>query len=117
MTTATLFSTVSQNENAAGPFVPTPTIVNAGAPVTRWNVVVTVTPATGWCEVNVLAGPDGVNFPTQCVVYAAPGAGTGSYGLRGGSVGADSPQAAMQYFQAEVLKISPNTTATATITY
>jgi hypothetical protein len=121
MTTQTLFSGISYNQNRAGPPVPANTVVNAGALVTHVEFALTVTPSTGWAEAQINWGPDGVNFPGQMTIYEAPtGNGTTTLGVRPHG-GALEPAAGgndgAQYFKAELTKIAPGAAATLTATY
>lgn len=118
MTTQTLFSNASQSENLAGPFVPAATVINAGNPVTRADFTLTVSPNSGWCEVSLLWGPDGVNFPGQASIYCAPGAGSTTQGMRFHY--SNPPQGgldAAQYFKAEPINVSSGAAASLTVTY
>lgn len=120
MTTATLFSSVSYDQNLGGPPVPAETVVDAGGFITHADFTLTVTPSTGWAEAAVQFGPDNVNWPGQVAVYCAPGAGATTQGARfhygspsGGAVGGDGAR----YFKALVLNVSPGATATLTMVY
>lgn len=112
MTVATILTSVPNNQNAAGyPPVPTPTVVNAGAPVARWVGTLTVTPSSAWAKASLMAGPDGVNFDEYIEVYVAPN-GTGT-----NAESRHSPPAGKQYFTGEITGIAPGATATLTVTY
>jgi hypothetical protein len=120
LTTSTLFSTLSYDQNAAGPPVPALTVVNAGGLITRAEFTLTVTPSTGWAEAAVSYGPDGVNFPGTRSLFEAP-TGTGSitteHRFHGGTNQPSNTTDGAQYFQASLVTISPGATATLTITY
>lgn len=120
MTTSTLFSTISYNQNEAGPMVPANTIVNAGNLITRAGFTLTVSPVTGWAEASVAWGPDGVNFPGQLSVFENPtGTGTVTVEQRfhGGTNQPSNTTDGAQYFQARLVTISPGATATLTMAY
>lgn len=111
MTTATIFSSVSYNQNAAGTApIPAPTVVNTGAPITRQMFMLTVTPSTGWAKAAVRGSAGGTDFHAVGEVFAAPfGNGTGMLPVH------DS--VARQYFSGEVFEVSPGASATLTVTY
>ena len=113
MTTTTIFSSVSYNQNINGIApLPAPTIVNAGGLITQRVYTLTVTPSTGWAKAAIKEGPDGVNFPRGTEVFVAPNSGgTATDGFAGLI---DPP---IQYFSGEVLEVSPGATATLTVTY
>jgi hypothetical protein len=112
MTVATVFSTISYNQNQGGPVVPAPSVINAGAPVNRHAFTLTVTPSSGWAKASLSAGLDGVNYTRQTEVFCSPGIGTSATPGGGSSI-----QGAYQYFTGEVTECSPGATATLTVTY
>lgn len=123
MTTSTLISAVGQPQNQAGPPVPANAVVNAGALLAKAAFTLVITPATGWGEVAINFGPDGVCYPGNIVVYEAPtGTGTVTQEHRFHSAllepGAGSAPDGAQYFKAEVMSLAPaGATATLTMTY
>lgn len=122
MTTSTIFSTIPFAQNNAGVPVPSNTIVNAGGLVERFSFSLSVTPVTGWAEAAVSWGPDGVNYPGQISIFESPtGTGTQTEAHRAHGAllepGAGGDKDGAQYFKGELMSISPNTTATLTVTY
>ncbi len=122
MTTATLVSAITYPQNTGGPPVPEPTVVNTGGLITKAGFTLTVTPPTGWAQVAVNWGPDGVNFPGQLSLYEAPtGTGTVTQEMRfHGALlepGAGSAPDGPQYFKAEVMMVAPGASVTVTMTY
>ncbi len=123
MTTATLISSVGQPQNAAGPYVPPNTVVNIGSLITRAEFTLTITPSTGWGEVMINWGPDGVSYPGQMSMIEAPtGTGAVTEGKRFHAAlqepGAGSAPDGPQYFKAEVMSLGPaGATATLTMVY
>ncbi len=123
MTTSTLISAIGYPQNAAGPPVPAATVVNVGGLITKANFALTVTPATGWGEVAISFGPDGVNWPGQLAMFEAPtGSGSVTQEHRFHSAllepGAGSAPDGAQYFKAEVMSLGPaGATATLTMAY
>jgi hypothetical protein len=113
MTTATIFSTASENQNAAGqPFVPVNTVVNTGSPINHWVWQLTVTPSTGWAKAAVRGSLGGTDYVSVGEVFVAPNSG-GTV-----KVGAHSPPADRQYFTGTLLEVGPpGTTAALTMTY
>lgn len=113
MTTSTIFSSVPVDQNAGGyPPIPTPSVINAGAPVNKHSFTLTVTPTTGWAKAAVRAGLDGVNYPRGSEVFVAPNTG----GLNEVSAGG-SMSGPWQYFSGEVIEVSPGCAATLTVTF
>lgn len=108
MTTATLFSSVSANQNAAGSSVPN-AIVNTGSPIDRATATLTVTPATGWADATIMGGFDGKNWLGGQSVFCAPNSG--------GSIAETHRFAAHQYVTAVLTNVAPGCAATLTITY
>jgi hypothetical protein len=120
VTTSTLFSTLSYNQNAAGPPVPAGTIVNTGGLIFETGFTLTVTPPTGWAQANIAFGDDGVSFPGHVTLLESPtGTGTTTHRQRfhAGVTRPDGANDGAQYFQAELTTISPGATATLTMTY
>jgi hypothetical protein len=109
MTTATIFSGVSSNQNAGPNQYASNAVVNAGAPVDRASATLTVTPSTGFAEATILGGFDGQNWIGGAVAYVAPNSG--------GVVTASSRFPAHQYFTGLLTNIAPGCTATLTVTY
>ena len=111
MTTSTLFSTVSENQNQAGqPFVPANTVVDTGG-TTRPFFTLTVTPSTGWAKAEVAVSADNSTFLPLGEIYSAPtGGGTITHTMH-------PPPTARRYFSATAFTVSPGATATLTMTY
>ena len=120
MTTSTLLSSISQNQNQAGPAVPAPSVVDAGALVGPVTFTLTVTPTSGWAEAAVRAGPDNVAFPFCFSVVCGPQAGGTSTLLVDAVAHTNQPSNTpdgMRYFTSEMMTVSPGATATLTMTY
>ena len=111
MTVSTIFSTLSYNQNADGPVVPANTVANAGAPIGRAVYTLTVTPSTGFANVSLSGGPDGVNWPWQNAMRVE---------ANGGGLAVQSTHLlpeGTQYLTGQLQGISPGATATLTVTY
>ena len=113
MTTSTLFSSVSENQNQAGqPFVPANTVVDVGANGTlRPIFTLAVTPPTGWASATIGVSADNLSFLPLSVVTVSPG-GTGTQ-----TQTAHPPLTAHRYFSATAMTVSPGATATLTMAY
>lgn len=110
MTTSTLLSSVSENQNQAGPFVPANAVVDTGVNGTMApSFTLTVTPVTGWASATLGVSTDNVNFNPLGSIYEAP---TGT-----GTQTASFSIPARRYFNALAMQVSPGATATLTITY
>ena len=111
MTTTTIFSTISYNQNADGPVVPANTNANAGAPISRAVYTLTVTPSTAFANVSLSGGPDGVNWPWQSAMRVEPNSG--------GTISqpTDLLPEGTQYLGGQLQGIAPGATATLTVTY
>lgn len=120
MTTATLVSSISYNQNLAGPPVPAPTVVNAGGLILEGTLKLTTSPTTGWGQVAVSWGPDNVNWPGQFTMQEQPtGTGSVTQNVRfhaGTNQPSNTPDGA-QHFKAEVMDVSPGAALTLTLTY
>ncbi len=112
MTTATIASSISYNQNQGGPVVPAPSIVNAGAVTTQRVYTLTVTPTTGWAKASWQEGTDGTNFPRGGEVFCAPNSG----GSAIDAVATVDPP--MRYMTGQITEVGPaGTTATLAVTY
>lgn len=120
MSSATLFSSVSQNQNAAGPAGPANTTANLGGLVTRLAYTLTVTPSSGWAEASIAAGPDNSAFPFAESMYCAPGAGSTTHTARyhGAALSpASGGNDGVRYVKATAMTVSPGATAMLTVAY
>lgn len=114
MTTATLITSASENQNQAGqPFAPANPIVNTGNASGSWRPIftLTVTPSTGWGRSTIGASADGVSFLPIGSIEVAPG-GTGTQ-----TQSFHAPLTARQYFTATAMTVSPGATLTLTMAY
>lgn len=115
MTTSTICSSVSYNQNAGAIApVPAPSVVDAGSNVNKHAFTLTVSPTTGWAKAATRMGTDGVNYPRGGEVLVSPNSGGASASAAGG--GGEQPPA--RYFTGEILEVGPaGATATLTVTY
>lgn len=109
MTTATIFSNLSVNQNAFGVQSPPNTIVDAGSPIDRASATLTVTPSTGWAEASIQGGFDGLNWIGAQEIFVSPNAG--------GTQTVTARFAPHRYVTAVLVKVSPGALATLTVTY
>lgn len=115
MTTATLFSNIGYPQNGGGSMNPANAVVNTGAGgIIAESFTLTVVPSTGWAQAAVMVSNDNANFVTIPGVHVAPNSG-GTVTVGPTNVG-DNPQA-FQYYQAELMAVSPGGVATLTMTY
>ena len=113
MTTSTLFSNVSENQNQAGqPFVPANTVVDTGASGTMSpTFTLTVTPVTGWAKATLGVSADNLSFLPLGEIYESP-TGTGTQVQT-----VAPPLNARRYYSTTALTVSPGATCTLTVTY
>ena len=112
MTTSTIVSSISYNQNQGGAVVPAPSIVNAGAVVAQRVYTLTVSPTSGWAKASYAEGTDGVNYPRGGEVFVAPNSG----GSAIDAVATVDPP--MRYMTGQITEVGPaGATATLTVTY
>jgi len=111
MTTATIFSGISYEQETGAPVVPAPTVVNFGAPVTRQTFTLSVTPSAAWAKASVSGGSDGANFVGLDELFVAPN-GTGSTTRE-----LQNPPGAVQYVTGRMVDCQPGASATLTVSY
>lgn len=114
MTTVTVFSGLSMNQNAqggiSGAAMPN-TVINTGTPIDRAFATLTVTPSTGWAEASIMGGFDGVNWLGASEIVCAPNSG----GVAGAAGARFAPH---PYITAVLLNVGPpGAAATLTVTY
>ena len=110
MTTTTIFSGLSLNQQDAGLQSMPNTIVSAPLPgFDRASVTLTVTPSTGWAEATVFGSFDNANWIGGGVAYVAPNSG--------GTETVGNHFTTHPYATAVLTKIAPGCTASLTFTY